>query len=212
MKRFSILLVLIVVACSCSKKEDDSSGSNSGGTQGGGIQIIACAEAIYPRWQDSPYVLPYPVGTSYRVNLNHCSSSYHREGQPDQFAIDFNMAIGTEISCSRDGVVVHVEEDGIDGHFPNNLVVVRHVDDSFAQYMHLTQNGAAVEVGDLVAKGDLIGFSGSTGLAGSPHLHFVVTGPGSWGYPYHSIPYNFSNTAPNPRGPNMGENYEALPY
>lgn len=212
MKKIALLLIAISTLLSCEKPEKENSSPYNGSISGGSIQQTACLDAVYPHWQDSRYVLPYPVGKSYLVTLNHCSSSYHREGEPDQFAVDFNMAVGREVVAARDGVVVFVEESGIDGHFPNNLVVIRHIDDSFAHYMHLTQNGAAVDVGDKVTQGTIVGYSGSTGLAGAPHLHFVVTAPGGYGYPYTSIPYNFRNTVENARGPEQGIIYEALPY
>lgn len=107
--------------------------------------------------------------------------------------------------------MVYVEESGMDGNFPNNLVVVEHVDNTFAQYMHLTHMGALVEVGDIVNRGDSIGLSGSTGLAGYPHLHMVVTG-GRWRFPYISLPFNFSNTTPNPTNLKTGEFYRAEAY
>ncbi|MEP2937261.1 MAG: M23 family metallopeptidase [Gilvibacter sp.] len=175
------------------------------------LEAIPCAQADYPNWEDSDYVLPYPVGSAYQVNLNHCGGSYHSEGQPDQYAIDFAMPIGELITAARGGTVIYVEQSGADGGFPNNLVVVKHNDNTFAQYMHLTQNGALVSVGQNVAQGTQLGYSGATGLAGYPHLHFVVTQE-AWEYPYVSIPYNFKNTAENPRSLLQGESYPALPY
>ena len=172
---------------------------------------IGCPSGIYPDWQTSKYVLPYPIGASYRVNLSHCTSSYHAEGEPDEYAIDFAMGIGTLITAARGGTVVHVVESGLDGSFPNNIVVVRHANNSYGQYMHLTIDGAIVEVGDTVKQGDEIGYSGATGLAGYPHLHFIVT-QGGWEYPYNGIPYNFKNTAPNPRSLESNMTYKADPY
>lgn len=204
--RFYIGLTFIVL-CSCSRREAvvevPSEPFN--------FELTTCAQADYPEWTTSPYVLPYPVGKSYSVGLSHCGGSFHAEGEPDQFSVDFNVQIGTLITASRAGQVVHVEESGMDGNFPNNLVVIRHSDNTFAQYMHLTFNGALVEVGQTVRYGDSIGYSGSTGLAGYPHLHFVVTG-GFWRFPYNSLPMNFRNTTPNPRNLTTGEFYRAEPY
>ena len=115
------------------------------------------------------------------------------------------------MTASRGGTVVHVEESGQDGGFPNNLVVVEHDDDTFAQYMHLTQNGADVEVGDRVQRGDPIGRSGNTGLAGYPHLHFIVT-TGGWEYPYSPVPVTFSNASPLATVLREGETYRADAY
>jgi murein DD-endopeptidase MepM/ murein hydrolase activator NlpD len=74
------------------------------------------------------------------------------------------MAIGSIITASRSGTVVQVEESGKDYQFPNNLVVIKHNDGTFAQYMHLTMNGALVEIGATVSKGDTIGISGATAI------------------------------------------------
>lgn len=175
------------------------------------IQANGCSGMDYPIWQNSPYVLPYPVSTGYKVNLNNCSNSYHAAGEPDALATDFNMTIGTCISAARAGKVIHVEESGFDGGFPNNLVVIRHEDATFAQYMHLTKDGAEVEVGDEVEQGDFIGLSGATGLAGYPHLHFIVT-KNDWKYPYQGVPVTFSNTYANEKGLQTDRTYYAFSY
>lgn len=171
-----------------------------------------CPGARYPNWERSPYVLPYPVGEAYTVDLSHCSGSYHSLGQPDAFAIDFAMPIGTLITASRAGQVLYVREEGHDGPgSPNNLVVVDHGDGTFAEYMHLTFEGALVRAGDDVEQGTEIGLSGATGLAGYPHLHFVVV-EGRWAYPYESIPTTFSNTVSNERSLASGHTYRAKSY
>jgi murein DD-endopeptidase MepM/ murein hydrolase activator NlpD len=156
-------------------------------------------------------VLPFPVGRSYQIDLSNCGGSFHRAGGPDEFAIDFAMPIGTAITASRTGTVVHVEESGVDGDFPNNVVVVDHGDGTFAQYMHLTQNGACVAIGATLSPGDTVGLSGATGLAGYPHLHFVVT-EDEWPWPYVSTPVTFANTTANPRSLRSGVIYTSLPY
>lgn len=174
--------------------------------------FLGCGATVYDNWEKSDYVLPYAVGKTYSINLSHCSGSYHSQGLPDQFAIDFNMNIGTQITASRAGEVVFVEESGYDGEFPNNKVVVQHGDGTYLQYMHLTHDGAKVKVGERLKKGQIVGYSGSTGLAGSPHLHFVATIRGAWEYPYTSFPTTFSNTKKNELSLQQGESYKALSY
>jgi murein DD-endopeptidase MepM/ murein hydrolase activator NlpD len=193
------LLALAALLAAC----DDPQGPRNAST--------GCPGATYAEWSTSAYVLPYPVGSTFTVGLSNCSGSFHSAGQPDAFAVDFDMPIGSPITAARPGTVVHVVESGRDFDFPNNLVVVDHGDGTFAQYMHLTLGGADVAVGAPVDRGDALGRSGATGLAGYPHLHFVVTA-GSWAYPYTSVPVNFRNTAPNPRGPAAGESYTAGAY
>ncbi len=208
----TLCILLIPTLLFCSKKKDDGIGQtiiNLEPPQN--YENVGCPNSNYPDWESSPYVLPYPVGETYTVHLSHCSGSYHSPGQPDQFAIDFAMNIGELVTAAREGIVVYIEESGKDGGFPNNLVVVQHDDNTFAQYMHLTNNGAIAEVGDTVVKGSHLGYSGSTGLAGYPHLHFVVT-PENWEYPYTSIPYNFRNTEANPKSLVSGDSYTAESY
>ena len=182
---------------------NDSSENDSGS--------LGCPSSIFPDWTTSDFVLPYPVGETYSTGLSVCSSSYHSAGLPDQFAVVFNMPIGSEITASISGKVVHVIENGLDYDFPNNLVVVKS-GDIYVQYMHLSTDGAEVEVGDIITKGDLIGYSGATGLAGYPHLHFVVTSSNGWEYPYQSLPVTFSNTRPNSNSLDSYTPYEANPY
>jgi len=215
MKIISFLLPVLFIMAECSDSPDyitSPSPNQNNGQTNTGSENVGCPNTEYPNWKSSPYVLPYPVDTEYRTDLSQCSGSYHGEGEPDQFATDFNMSIGTIITASRPGTVVQVEERGVDFQFPNNLVIIEHNDGTFAQYMHLTLNGATVEIGDIIEKGDTIGKSGATGLAGYPHLHFVVTRAGSWQYPYESIPHNFSNTDPNPRGLKKNTRYRANSY
>ena len=194
-------LLVVLAACSSEPATPDLSDLD-----------IGCPSTTYPSWEASPYVLPYPVGESYRVDLSHCSGSYHSWGLPDAFAIDFSMDVGTHITASRGGTVVHVEESGIDYDFPNNVVVVDHGDDTYAAYMHLTENGALVDVGETVAPGDTLGLSGVTGLAGYPHLHFVVIADDWTAWPYVSVPTTFSNTSANPRSLRSGRVYAAEPW
>ena len=127
-----------------------SSCSSGPSTEGG------CPGATYPDWQTSPYVLPIAVGQSVKIDLSNCSGSYHSLGEPDAYAIDFKMAIGTRVVAARGGTVVYVQESGNDGGFPNNLVAVNHGDGTYGQYMHLTRDGAEVTVGTRVEPGDLI--------------------------------------------------------
>lgn len=203
----SILLLTNFNLVSC--KSDEVLGSNIGGQ----LDFAnGCEGTIYPDWETSPHLLPYPVGKSYTIGLSHCSGFPHIEGEPDQYAIDFIMDIGTLVTASRVGTIMFVEESGEDYEETNNIVVLRDEDGYFLMYQHLTKNGALVEVGDFVDEGDPIGLSGASGLAGYPHLHFVASYFGEWMPPYTSYPITFRNTSPNPNSLIQGQTYEALPY
>jgi murein DD-endopeptidase MepM/ murein hydrolase activator NlpD len=60
--------------------------------------------------------------------------------------------------------------------------VIQHGDNSRSGYWHLKKDGAVVNVGDTVKQGQVIGFSGKTGYAAIPHLHFIVwrNNRGNW--------------------------------
>jgi murein DD-endopeptidase MepM/ murein hydrolase activator NlpD len=122
------------------------------------------------------YALPYEEGKTFRVLQGYFTGFTHRE----RAALDFNMKRGTKITAARDGVVVRAKEDGTLGGLNKkyrshgNNIVIQHADNSRAGYWHLQHNGALVNVGDSVKKGQVIAISGKTGFAFVPHLHFLV--------------------------------------
>ncbi|MBC7872374.1 MAG: M23 family metallopeptidase [Ferruginibacter sp.] len=130
------------------------------------------------------YALPFEEGKSFRVIQGYFEGVTHRE----RAALDFNMNRGTKITAAREGVVVRVKEDGTRGGFnrkfrsDGNNIVIQHADGSRAGYWHLQHDGALVNVGDTVKKGQVIALSGKTGFAAVPHLHFLVwiSGNGKW--------------------------------
>lgn len=136
--------------------------------------------------EDTSYVywLPYEEGTAYRVVQGYYSNYSHS----NRAALDFKMKQGTHVYAARDGIVVRIIEDKNEGglkkkyHQLANLIVIQHNDGSRAGYWHLQKNGALVNVGDTIVKGQLIGLSGNTGYTAFPHLHFVAwkAGGGGW--------------------------------
>jgi len=127
---------------------------------------------------DSSYVyaLPFEDGKNIRVLQGYFSHFSHRE----RAALDFNLRRGSKILAARDGVVIRAKEDGKKGGLnkkyraDGNNIVIQHADGTRAGYWHLQHNGAVVKVGDSVRQGQLIGYSGKTGYAAVPHLHFLV--------------------------------------
>ncbi len=211
--RKGMIPVLLLATVGCSKGERDTRRPGSKNTVNTTESFeTSCISVGYEYWEASKYVLPYPVGKTYKTNRTHCSTRSHAPGEPDQYALDFGMGIGTIVTAAREGRVVFVEESGEPGEFPNNLVVIEHDDGTFAQYMHLDYQGAFVKVGQSVSQGDEIALSGDTGPAGYPHLHFVVTKNDSFEYPYKSIPTTFKNTKPNQQSLEPYTDYPAYPY
>jgi murein DD-endopeptidase MepM/ murein hydrolase activator NlpD len=167
-------------------------------------------------WENSLYVLPYPVGKSYYVNQGNCSGFGHSGFWNHGY--DFTMNIGTIITASRSGNVGWANDGCNDGERNcTNLITIIHDDGTVAVYSHLTR-GILVKSGDQVTVGDTIAKSGDTGNTGGlPHLHFSIHPcnelpglPNAGDCP--SLPINFRNTDPNPGGLIARRYYEANEY
>jgi hypothetical protein len=81
---------------------------------------------------------------------------------------DLAVTANVPIVAAQRGIVVHASDLGIYG----NCVVIDHGMGVQSLYGHLSSIG--VKVGDKVDKGQQIGRSGMTGLAGGDHLHFTM--------------------------------------
>ena len=86
---------------------------------------------------------------------------------------DYGVPEGTEVHACADGKVVMAENRISTGW----SIVVEHLPGLYSLYYHLSK--MEVKEGDLVKQGDLIGKSGSTGLATGPHLHWEMRLNGS---------------------------------
>lgn len=96
--------------------------------------------------------------------------SYVYDGQvvdaQTHMGFDFASTSHAPVPAANDGVVVFAGPLGIYG----NTVVLDHGLGLFSLYGHLSE--IAVQHGAAVAKGDVLGKSGTTGLAGGDHLHY----------------------------------------
>jgi len=161
---------------------------------------------------DHLYSLPYASGKTYRV-LQGYNSRFSHTGL-EEFAVDFDMPIGTEVHAARAGVVARIEESNAKGCWKDgcgkfaNFIVILHSDGTTGEYFHLRQNGALVEVGDKVAQGQLVGYSGNTGHTTMPHLHFAVYRATEWGNT-QSIPVRFQDVNGIITRPRRGSRYQA---
>ncbi|WP_047980822.1 murein hydrolase activator EnvC family protein [Ornithinibacillus contaminans] len=113
-------------------------------------------------------------------------------GVPGDFhlGIDIANSVGTPVYAATSGVAV---KGNLSWTYGNHILVVN--DDFTTLYAHL--NGFAIENGQVVKQGDLIGYMGSTGNSTGPHLHFEVHKGGWIGfYPPNSNVVNPLNYLP----------------
>ncbi len=97
---------------------------------------------------------------------------FNYQGKPvgESYHLGFDLASvrNAEVPAANSGRVVFCGNLGIYG----NLIVIDHGLGLMSIYSHL--NDQVVKVGDVVQKGQLIGHTGSTGLAFGDHLHFGI--------------------------------------
>jgi len=161
----------------------------------------------FPDPLTSPYVLPYAVGSSHSVLQSSCTTETHRGAL--KYSYDFSMPVGTTVTAARAGVVAEVRADFRDdqrGADESNVVRVKHADGTIGSYVHLTEHGALVKIGDAVAAGQPIGLSGNTGNTSKwPHLHFHVRRCANC----QTVPVSFGNTEPHADLLETGHDYLA---
>lgn len=83
--------------------------------------------------------------------------------------IDYGTPMGTPILASADGIVDFTASLTV-GY--GKYIRIRHDDNYITLYAHLSEIN--VREGQSIAKGQMIGKSGSTGNSTGPHLHFEV--------------------------------------
>lgn len=88
--------------------------------------------------------------------------------QQDHLGFDLASTSMADIEAANDGVVLLAHYFGIYG----NAVAIDHGYGLMSLYGHLSS--IAVEEGQHVERGQVIGRSGATGLAGGDHLHFTM--------------------------------------
>jgi murein DD-endopeptidase MepM/ murein hydrolase activator NlpD len=93
--------------------------------------------------------------------------------------VDFAASIGTPVRAALSGTVMATgNTDAISGCYSyGKWVLLKHANGLATLYAHLSQINVAE--GGSVSTGQTIGYSGNTGYATGPHLHFTVYAAGA---------------------------------
>ena len=126
------------------------------------------------------YSPPLARGATFTVSQGFRGKFSHNS-QPNLYAIDIAVPIGTPIHATRGGIVMAVTDKFVIGsaswayfYDKANYVMILHSDGTTAIYAHLLQGGIKVKMGQKVKQGELLGLSGSSGFSTGPHLHFAI--------------------------------------
>ena len=93
---------------------------------------------------------------------------------------DFSAPQRTPIFATGDGKVIRAQFFKTSG----NMVTVDHGYGYETKYLHMSK--FAVKEGQIVKRGDIIGYVGNTGLSKAPHCHYEV-----WKDNMHVNPVNY---------------------
>lgn len=85
--------------------------------------------------------------------------------------LDFHAPVGTPVYATGDGVI---KEAKIGGGLGRYVKVLHETAGYVTVFAHLSEIAAGARAGRSVKRGDLIGYSGNTGLSEAPHLHYEV--------------------------------------
>lgn len=120
-----------------------------------------------------------PLRTAYLqapLDVARISSGFGRRRHPilgiwhDHAGTDYAAPLGTPVRAVGDGVVISMGRSGAYG----NLLELRHMNGVVTRYGHLARFARGLRPGQVVQRGDVVAYVGSTGRSTAPHLHFEV--------------------------------------
>ena len=137
----------------------------------------------------------------YRISSRFTNSRYHPvlKRYRAHHGVDYAAPTGTPVYAIGSGKVI---AKGFQANGGGNYVKIRHNSTYTTTYMHLSRFAKGLNVGDMVAQKEVIGYVGSTGLSTGPHLDFRVYENGK--------PINPLTIKSQPKKPVSEENREAF--
>lgn len=115
----------------------------------------------------------WPVGGGLgRITQHFGEISNLYRGKPHN-GMDIGVPSGTPVVAAADGIVMAVDNNDISTfrkYQYGKYVLLKHENNLATLYAHLSRY--SVQNGQSVKRGEIIGYSGSTGYSTGPHLHF----------------------------------------
>ncbi|GAA5521187.1 peptidoglycan DD-metalloendopeptidase family protein [Aliifodinibius salicampi] len=103
--------------------------------------------------------------------------------------LDFKANIGDQIYATGNGVVKHAGRKGTYGR----LLIIDHGYGYETYYAHLSSFAKDIRPGTRVERGQLVAYSGNTGMSSGPHLHYEIHKDGS---PLDPLNFLFADVSP----------------
>jgi murein DD-endopeptidase MepM/ murein hydrolase activator NlpD len=122
----------------------------------------------------------WPVNGRINSSFGRRSDPFSGEGTYHP-GVDLEAAMGTPVRATADGVVRFAEWQGGYG----KAVVIDHGSAIHTLYGHLSR--FSVIAGQPIRRGEVVGYSGSTGRSSGAHLHYEVRVGGTPVNPYHYL-------------------------
>ena len=126
-------------------------------------KMLACVPAVMPI--SNKDLTRTASGFSYRIHPIYKIRKFH-------YGMDFTSPTGTEVYATGDGKVIEVKGSKRSRVGFGMVIKIDHGYGYVTVYAHLSKFN--VRRGDIVKRGDVIGYVGNTGGSTAPHLHYEV--------------------------------------
>jgi hypothetical protein len=135
-----------------------------------GIQLLKIVSKTDDKlyWNGAFLRLPNSARQANFADHRNYKYKNHTIDQQVHLGIDLASVARSPVPASNNGKIAFTGYMGIYG----KTVVIDHGFGLFSTYSHLS--AIDVKKGQMVSKGDVVGRTGSTGLAGGDHLHFGI--------------------------------------
>lgn len=104
--------------------------------------------------------------------------------------VDFRARLGTSVHATGDGVVKSANRRGTYGL----MLIIDHGHGYESRYAHLSRVAEDIRPGTAVKRGQIVAYSGNSGVTSGPHLHYEVR---RYGEPVDPLNYMFADLTPD---------------